>query len=89
MICESYLSLEKGLSHPDLEQITQFLLKHYGKFDFERDIYPKLLKLMQQDKKNETTEINFTMLKSPGEALFNQFSVESEIIASLEYYRQL
>ena len=89
MICESYLSLEKGLSETDLEQITQFLLKHYGKFDFERDIYPKLLKLMQQDKKNETTEINFTMLKSPGEALFNQFSVESEIIASLEYYRQL
>ena len=89
MICESYLSVDKGLATSDLEQITQFLLKHYGKFDFETDIYPKLLKLMQQDKKNETTEINFTMLKSPGEALFNQFSVESEIIASLEYYRQL
>ena len=25
MICESYLSLEKGLSETDLEQITQFL----------------------------------------------------------------
>jgi len=70
MICESYLSLEKGLSSTDLGQITQFLLKHYGKIDFEPKIYPKLLKLMQQDKKNETAEINFTMLKSPGEALY-------------------
>ncbi len=87
MICESYLSLEKGLLRTDLDQITQFLLKHYGKFDFETDIYPKLMTLMQQDKKNETAEINFTMLKSPGEALFNQFASESEIIASLDYYR--
>ncbi len=89
MICESYLSLEKGLSRTDLDQITQFLIKHYGKYDFEREIYPKLVALMQQDKKNETTEINFTMLKSPGEALFNQFASEEEIKASLDYYCQL
>ena len=86
-ICESYLSLEKGLSRTDLDQITQFLLKHYGKFDFEIDIYPRLMALMQQDKKNETDEINFTMLKSPGKALFNQFASEKKIIASLDYYR--
>ncbi len=87
MICESYLSLKKGLLQKDLDQITQFLFKHYGKFDFEPDIYPKLIALMQQDKKNETAEINFTMLKSPGEALFNQFASEKEIKASLDYYR--
>lgn len=88
MICESYLSLEKGLLRTDLDQTTQFLLKHYGKFEFEKAIYPKLIALMQQDKKNETAEINFTMLKSPGEALFNQFASEAEIIASLDYYSE-
>ncbi len=89
IICESYLSLEKGLSRTDLDQITQFLIKHYGKFDFGPEIYPKLLALMRQDKKNETAEINFTMLKSAGEALFNQFASETAIKASLDYYRQL
>ncbi len=88
MICESYLSLEKGLLPQDLDQITQFLLKQYGKCEFGTDSYPKLMALMQQDKKNDTTEINFTMLKSPGEALFNQVASEADIIASLEYYRQ-
>lgn len=88
MICESYLSLKKGLLPEDLDQITQFLLKQYGKFDFGTDSYPKLMSLMKQDKKNETAEINFTMLKSPGEALFNQFATSEEIIESLDYYRQ-
>jgi len=88
MICESYLSLKKGLSRADLDQITQFLIKQYGKFEFNSNIYPKLINLMQQDKKNETAAINFTMLKSPGEALFNQFAGETEIIESLDYYRQ-
>ncbi len=88
MICESYLSLKKGLLPQDLDQITQFLLKQYGKCEFGTDSYSRLLALMQQDKKNDTTEINFTMLKSPGEALFNQIASEEEIIASLDYYRQ-
>jgi len=29
------------------------------------------------------------MLKSPGEALFNQFATDSKIIDSLDYYRKL
>ncbi len=88
MICESYLSLKKGLLPRDLDQITRFLLKQYGKHDFGTDSYQKLLTLMQQDKKNDTAEINFTMLKSPGEALFNQIAKEAEIAESLDYYRQ-
>lgn len=88
MICESYLSNQAGhLSDKALEKITQFLLQHYGKTAIHPEKYPRLLELMRQDKKNDTHRINFTMLKSPGEALINQFASDEMIIKSLVYYQ--
>ncbi len=90
MVCEAWLSYKiAGLAQKDLEEITQFILHHYGRYDFPKLRFPKFLELMRQDKKNETNQINFTMLKSPGEALINQFCSDSLIEDSLHYFLDL
>jgi len=88
MVCESYLSNQAGyLSDEALKSITNFLVQHYGKSSINPEKYPRLLGLMRQDKKNDTHQINFTMLKAPGEALINQFATDEMIIKSLNYYQ--
>ena len=90
MVCEAWLSYKTcGFEEKDLNSITQFMLHHYGHYKFSKSSFPNFLQLMQQDKKNETKEINFTMLKSPGEALINQYCSNSLIEQSLEYYLDL
>lgn len=88
MVCEAYLShLLNGLSKEDLEDITQTFLKRYPYYKFSTAIYPELLKLMQNDKKNQNQEIGFSLLKSIGSCDYNIYASESDIISALDYYR--
>ena len=88
MVCEAYLShLLNGLSKEDLEDITQTFLKRYPYYKFSTAIYPELLKLMQNDKKNQNQEIGFSLLKGIGSCDYNIYASESDIISALDYYR--
>lgn len=88
MVCEAYLShLLNGLSQEDLDDITQTFLKRYPYYSFSTEIYPELLKLMQNDKKNQNQEIGFSLLKSLGHCDYNIYASESDIISALDYYR--
>jgi 3-dehydroquinate synthase len=90
MICESYLSyLKSGLSKADLEEITTYLLKIYGKCSISDSVYPELLAIMRQDKKNVSTEINVTLLNKIGTCQVNQIGTPEEIIKCLDYYNNL
>jgi 3-dehydroquinate synthase len=90
MICESYIAYRLGnLSREDLEEISQFLIKIYGKVVIDRETYPTLIRLMRKDKKNEKDEINFTLLASPGKAIINQTCKEALILESLDFYRDI
>lgn len=88
MVCEAYLShLLNGLSKEDLEDITQTFLKRYPYYQFSTEIYPELLKLMQNDKKNQNQEIGFSLLQRIGNCDYNIYASESDIISALDYYR--
>ncbi|HHH50648.1 MAG TPA: 3-dehydroquinate synthase, partial [Saprospiraceae bacterium] len=90
MICESYLSYKQvGLSKNELDIISQFLLKIYGKVHLPETLFQEMIQLMKKDKKNENAQINFTMLKSIGTAAINQIANEKLIIESLAYYNRL
>ncbi len=90
MICESYIAHKvSSLAAADLAAITDFFIKIYGKVDINRDAYPKLIRLMKKDKKNEKDEINFTLLEVPGKAIINQTCNQALIIESLDYYRNI
>lgn len=90
MICETKLSTEKKLIS---EEISHYIITHLQKF------YPyipiddcsnaAIIELMQNDKKNVKNETRFALLKTIGEAIFDIECTEDEIVAVLNYYRNL
>ena len=90
MICEAFLSYRIcGLSMEVLQEIKRFILQIYGHHLQGSQHFAQLIRLMRNDKKNETEEINFTLLAKLGEAKINQTAEASLIIESLEYYNYL
>ena len=86
IICESYLSYKcNKLSKEEFDLIVQFIFKNFDKYMSNWN-NKKLLKIMQNDKKNINSEINFTLLKKIGKAKINCFCSIDLIIESLEYY---
>ncbi len=90
MICESYLSSKVvGMSTGELEQVSAGILKLFPKIELPEAHFVELLELMKNDKKNNSDEINFTMLKGIGEGVFDNTSNAELIIESLNYYQGL
>ncbi|MCC6721539.1 MAG: 3-dehydroquinate synthase [Bacteroidia bacterium] len=90
MICESYISLKKGL----LEENTYYLiektiLKFFNPLKFEVEQINDIAKLTLKDKKNENLEINCVLLSDfEKPVLSEQISIDN-IIESLKYYTSL
>ncbi len=90
MICEAFLSVEKNkLTKEELQQISDFIIKTYGKITIPSESFSFLIKIMQQDKKNESDAINFTFLKNIGQFEINHTASEKEILESIAFYNQL
>lgn len=87
MIMEAWLSTQlAGLSESALAEITTYLLQVYGHQSIPPDIFPKLIELMRQDKKNEDERINFTLLDAPGKAIVNATATPELIVRAMGYY---
>ena len=90
MITELFLSVKKcGFPHNELQSLTAWLLKVYGKFQIEETDFEKLFELMTHDKKNESGRINFTLLPAIGEIAINQNCEKELILEALNYYKEL
>lgn len=88
MICEAYLSVKKtGLSQADFNQIKILLGSQYPKLSWKASETNQLVKYIQNDKKNKNGVCLFVLLKSPGDALYDQLVGLDEIIESLNFYR--
>jgi 3-dehydroquinate synthase len=87
IICESYLSNKSNkLSNEEFELIVNFVSKNFEKYISNWN-YNELLIIMQNDKKNINSEINFTLLKKIGKAKINCYCDNNLIIESLDYYK--
>jgi 3-dehydroquinate synthase len=90
MVCEAYLSkILRGMPDADLKDITNFVLKHYGKYDIQSFDNQQLIALMKQDKKNEDDAINFSLLNKVGDVVVNCTASVDLILESLGYYQGL
>lgn len=90
MIAELFLSAKVcGFDQTQLEQICQWMLHVYGKFEIEPADYDALYELMTHDKKNEGSRINFTLLSKIGQVEINQDCSKELISEALDFYRQL
>lgn len=87
MIAEMYLSVvQLGCPKEPLQGLTQIMLHYYGKPQCKCSDRSKLIKLMQQDKKNErAAEINCTLIRSIGDPVINQVITVSEAEEAFDY----
>ena len=90
MICEAYLSLEKGyISQTEVEDICQYILSIYGKTKIEQADIDQLIPHTMQDKKNESNTVMASLLESIGKANYNITLSEDDIERSIYYYNSL
>lgn len=85
LVCEAYLShIKLGFPKDDFLKLKYFVKENYGAYDCGCADYSELLELMRHDKKNESAEINFTLLSDVGEVKINQTATKEEIIECLD-----
>lgn len=90
MIMESWIALQLAdLSVADFQEIEAYFLKIYGHQAIPESAFPELIATMRQDKKNEDSRINFTLIEAPGKALINQTATVETITRALRYYNGL
>ncbi|MCQ2348720.1 MAG: 3-dehydroquinate synthase [Paludibacteraceae bacterium] len=87
MVAELYLSVVKlGLDREVLRQMSHVMVEYFGRPQCSCKDYDRLLRLMQDDKKNEQAgEINFTLLRAVGDPVINCTATEEEIKEALDY----
>ncbi len=89
LLCELYLSFVKlGFPKDDLLKLKYLIKENYGTFEFSCKEYEALFELMTHDKKNETKEINFTLLGNVGDIQINQTATKDEIFECLDFFRE-
>ena len=87
MVAEVYLSVMKfGCPREVLQQLTQVMLQYYGRPQCDCKQREQLIQRMYQDKKNSANQSpNFTLLRTIGEPVINQYVSEEDINEALEY----
>jgi len=89
MICEAYLSHQiQGLSKKALEQISQFLVRIYQPRGVEEEDFEYLVSLMQNDKKNRGSDINFSLLSAAGSVQVDHICSTERILDSMRYLNE-
>jgi 3-dehydroquinate synthase len=87
LLCELYLSHGK-LNFPkdELLRLKYMTKEFYGMFAIDCADYETLYELMTHDKKNDSDEINFTLLSDVGAIHINQTATKAEIFDALDFY---
>lgn len=91
LVAETVLSsMMEGFDSQLLHTLAQYIHNLYPPFAFTCDDYPTLLRYMAQDKKNDKPDqINFTLLRAPGDPVINVTATPAQITAALDVYRDL
>jgi 3-dehydroquinate synthase len=89
IICEAFLSFKTmKLDGDDFEKIIKVITSNFEKYFSSWNI-DELLKIMQNDKKNNNSEINFTLLKKIGKPSNDCNCTNELIIESLDFYKNV
>lgn len=73
-----------------LHTLADYVSAWYGAPEITCDDYPELIRLMQHDKKNLSSDaINFTLLRTPGQPVIDCIIPPSDITAALDITRDL
>lgn len=89
LVAELYLAVKKcAFPQEKLRHTVTFIFEHYGKPDIQCSQYDSLVELMQHDKKNTDSRINFTLLSDVGKICLDQYATKEEIEEALDFLRE-
>jgi 3-dehydroquinate synthase len=87
LLCELYLSHVKlGFPKEEILKLNNLINEFYGTFPITKNDYESLLELMTHDKKNDSAEINFTLLSEIGEIKIDQTATKEEIFDCFDFF---
>ena len=87
MVLEAYLSHQlTGLSKLELDEIKSVFLRFFDQVKFEESDIEAIIGLMKHDKKNTYGTVNFVLLQSIGNSIFDIQVTEKLIKESFAYY---
>ena len=87
ILCESILSKKQlQLSNLECTQIEAYILRHYQKLSFSKADISAILDFMKQDKKNREGRLQYVLLKSIGEVVWDIEVKEQDIKEALMHY---
>ncbi len=90
IVAELYLSVKMcHFPETDFEELINWIVHVYGKFEIQKADFNRLYELMTHDKKNESGRINFTLLPKIGEIAINQNCEKELIYEALNFYMEL
>lgn len=78
-----------GFPSTDLYGIARFIYEHYGNCRLTCDDYPFLLHAMRHDKKSRDGELNFTLLRRPGDVAIDSVVDEENVKNALDIFRDM
>jgi 3-dehydroquinate synthase len=90
MICENFIATKRNLlSEQSHQEITNYLLKIFGKVDITSKDDHTIADLTLQDKKNKGDKIMCVLIQKPGEAKWDFEITTGQIKEALSFYRSL
>ena len=88
LVVAAYLSVIKmGFPQTELTRLAHIIKNIYGNLPIDCKAYERLYDLMQSDKKNEGSRINFTLLRRIGEPVINCDVTREEIFEAIDFMR--
>lgn len=87
LLCELYLShIKLNFLEDDLLKLKYLMMEYYGSFSIDCKDYDTLYELMTHDKKNDSKEINFTLLSDIGQIHIDQTATKEEIFECFDFF---
>ncbi|TAE38926.1 MAG: 3-dehydroquinate synthase [Runella slithyformis] len=87
MVMETYLAYRrKMVSLQTLEQVEEFIFSVYGKVALKEVHAGVIIKLAQQDKKNQNGQLRFSLLSGAGSCAYDVTVGIAEIKSAIRYY---
>ena len=87
IICEGYLSAKiNNLADETLEEIQTTIQKNYSWPAINKENIPELIQLMLNDKKNENTRVNCSLLDETGKCKYDQLIPQELLEEALNYF---
>ena len=91
LVCEAFISMHMfGMPENDVKRLVSQVTRFYPHYRLKANSTDELLSYMTHDKKNASvSKLNFSLIRSIGQPVYDQYPGEKLILESLHFYMNL